>query len=153
MQVKNVVLFGHRELYEHAKVEKKLSVILRHLALTNPYVEIYMGRNGEFDTFVASIIKQFKKVSGFENIGMTLVLPYEHKDIEYYAQYYDSVFIPESLHGIHPKRAITERNKWMVNKCDLLICYVKHGYGGAHTALKYAKNEGKKIINLADDEK
>ena len=81
---------------------------------------------------------------------MTLVLPYMNKDIAYYEQYYDSILIPACLSRIHPKGAITKRNRWMVEECDLLVCYVEHESGGAYAALQYARKMGKEIINLAE---
>ena len=89
---------------------------------------------------------------GNQNSAIVLVLPYVEKNIEYYEQYYDGVTIPECVEKTHPKQAITKRNMWMVEKCDLFICYVEHKNGGAYTALKYARKLGKKIINLATDE-
>lgn len=152
MSAYKVTLFGHRELYEHCKVEKKLSFILRDLMQANPYVKIYIGRNGEFDIFAASVIKQIQKSLGNNNSELTLVLPYSNKDIEYYEQYYDNIIIPKCVRIAFPKGAITKRNRWMVEESDLFICYVEHENGGAYNALKYAKKLGKKIINLAMDE-
>ena len=149
MEIYKVTLFGHRDLYEHQKVEERLYPILQGLIRTKPYVEIYIGRNGEFDVFSASIVKRAQKAVESHNSGMTLVLPYHNKDIEYYYQYYDSVIIPECIEKTHPKGAITKRNRWMVEECDLFICYVTHENGGAYTALKYANKLGKDIINLA----
>lgn len=61
MNIYNVTLFGHRNLYSHQKIEEKLYIILKKLINTKEYLKIYIGRNGEFDTFVASIIKKYKK--------------------------------------------------------------------------------------------
>ncbi|MBE6694131.1 MAG: hypothetical protein E7589_05140 [Ruminococcaceae bacterium] len=152
MNVYKVTLFGHRELYEHRKIEEKLTAIFLDLLRERQYVEIYIGRNGEFDIFAASVLKRIRKRVGDSNYGINLVLPYTNKDIEYYEQYYDSVMIYECIGKIHPKGAITKRNRWMVEQCDLFICYVEHKGGGAYTALQYAEKLGKKIINIATDE-
>ena len=79
---------------------------------------------------------------------MTLVLPYVQKDIASYEQYYDSVLIPECIEKTHPKDAITKRNRWMVETCDLVICYIEHEQGGAYAAVKYAEKLGKNSINI-----
>lgn len=152
MNVYKVALFGHRDLYEHRKVEEKLYPILLDLIQTKLYVKFYIGRNGEFDMFTASVVKRVQKAFGDDNSEMILVLPYHGKDIEYYEQYYDSIMIPECVWRIHPKGAITNRNRWMVEECDLFICYVEHESEGAYNALKYARQLGKEIINLAIDE-
>ena len=149
MNIYRVTLFGHRDMHAHKIVEQRLCAILRDLVQIKEHIEIYIGRNGEFDTFAASVVKQAQKTFGNENLEMTLILPYVIKDIEFYERYYDSIFIPENVQGTHPKRAIIKRNEWMVEECDLFICYVERNSGGAYTALKYARKLGKKIINLA----
>lgn len=149
MNVYRVTLFGHRDLSKQQMIEKALYPLLRDLIQTNPYVEFYIGRNGEFDKFVASVIKRAQKAFGNENSEMTLVLPYIQKDMEYYDQYYDRIMIPDGVEKAYPKGAITKRNRWMIEQCDLLICYVEHKNGGAYAARKYAEKLGKKIINLS----
>ena len=147
-----IVLFGHRDFNEHRKISERLYLLLENLIRTNSFVEIYIGRNGEFDIYAASIIKQIQKAVGKSNNEFICVLPYSVKDIEYYNEYYDNVIIPEFIGKMHYKRAITERNKWMVAQADLFICYVEKEEGGAYAALKYAKKLKKKIINLAEEE-
>ncbi len=151
MNVYKVTFFGHRDFCIDRKVEERLYSIIGGLIRTKPNVEFYIGRNGDFDIFAASVIKRAQKAFGHENSSLTLVLPYAAKDIEYYETYYDNVMIPECVEKVHPKSAITRRNRWMADECDLLICYVEHDSGGAYTALKYASESGKGIINLAAD--
>lgn len=152
MNIYKVTLFGHRNLYAYREVEERLYPILRDLIQTKECVEIYIGRNGEFDIFAASIVKKLQKSFGKEKIGMTLILPYPQKDMEYYEQYYDSIMIPEPIESTHPKGAITRRNEWMIEQCDFFICYAKHKNGGTYNALKYARKLEKKILNLAIEE-
>ena len=33
---------------------------------------------------------------------------------------YDEVVIPDVVAGVHPKSAITKRNRWMVEKSDII---------------------------------
>ncbi len=40
------------------------------------YVEFYVGRNGDFDTMVASAVKRCQKRYGKENSSLILVIPY-----------------------------------------------------------------------------
>jgi len=148
MESYKITLFGHRDLDAHEKVEALLYPLLLNLLRTKPYVEIFIGRNGEFDKFAASLVKRAQKAHGKENSEMILVLPYACKDIEFYESYYDGIWIPECIKQTHPKGAIVKRNRWMVENCDLLICYAEHA-GGAQTALQYAQKLKKDYINLA----
>ena len=148
MDIFTVSLFGHREIDDLRRLEKQLAPVLKELIQTKSYVSFLIGRNGEFDEYVASVIKRVQKDVGKENNDMTLVLPYTVAALEYYEKYYDSIIIPESLYGAHPKLAITLKNRWMVESSDLVIVYVERDKGGAYTAMKYAEKRNKKLINL-----
>ena len=144
-----VAFFGHIRIYNIGEIEEKLVPILNGLILTKKYVEFYIGRNGEFDEFVASVIKRVQKQLDRGNSALILTLPYTVKDIEYYAEYYDEVVIPDAIGQAHPKAAITLRNRWMVETGDLVICYIEREEGGAYAAMNYANNIDKNIINIA----
>ena len=148
-----VVLFGHRDFNGHNKIDEELYPLIKSLIQTKPFVEIYIGRNGEFDVYAASVIKRVRNATGTESSELICVLPYHERDIEYYEKYYGTVIIPECVGQVHPKSAIKKRNRWMVELADLVICYVEQESGGAYAALKYAQSLGKKIINLAKTKK
>lgn len=125
-------------------------MLLKSLINAKPFVEIYIGRNGEFDIFAASVIKRVQRATGKHNNELICVLPYHLKDIEYYVKYYDNVIISDFVSKTYPKGAINKRNRWMVEQADLFICYVEQKEGGAYNAMKYANKLGKQIINLAE---
>ena len=152
-QVYRVVLFGHRDFDGHRVLEERLYSLFASLIRTKSFLEIYIGRNGEFDIYAASIVKRVQGAMGKHNSELICVLPYSQKDIEYYEKYYDSVIIPECIGRTHPKGAITKRNRWMVEQADLFLCYIERKNGGAYTALQYAKKLKKSIINLAQKER
>ena len=106
-----VVLFGHRDFYAHRALDKHLYRLLADLIRTKQFVEIFIGRNGEFDVYAATVVKRVQKSHGKENSEFICVLPYRQKDIEYYEQYYDNVIIPECAEKSHPKSAILKRNR------------------------------------------
>ncbi len=98
---------------------------------------------------VASAIKRTQKRLGKENNSLILVLPYTVADMEYLEDFYDEIWMPDELHGVHFKNAITKRNEWFVNNSDLLIAYVLNDKGGAVNCLKYAIKSTIKILNIA----
>lgn len=151
MNIYRVAFFGHRRIYNIREIEEKLVPILNELILTKEYVEFYIGRNGDFDEFVASVIKRVQKQLDRDNNVMILTLPYTVKDIEYYADYYDEIVIPEAIGNAHPKAAITLRNRWMVDTADLVIAYIEHEEGGAYAAVRYAERGKKEIINISKE--
>ena len=152
MNIYRVAFFGHRRIYNIREIEEKLVPILNELILTKEYVEFYIGRNGDFDEFVASVIKRVQKQLDRDNNVMILTLPYTVKDIEYYADYYDEIVIPDAIGKAHPKAAITLRNRWMVDTADLIIAYIEREEGGAYSAVKYAKKLNKKVVNIGSAE-
>lgn len=51
-------MFGHRDFYGHKQLEERLIPILRDLIRKKKFIEIYMGRDGEFDTYAATLVKR-----------------------------------------------------------------------------------------------
>ena len=150
MEACRVSLFGHRRVDE-VKIEELLTHTIKELLSSRQYITFFLGRNGEFDELAARVIKRMQREREDNNFEMVLVLPYKVKNIEYYANYYESVIIPDCVYGAHPKSAINIRNRWMIDNTDLIIAYVEHNNGGAYEALKYAKINEKNIIELQNN--
>ena len=141
-------MFGHRDFYGHRQLEDRLIPILRDLIRKKKFIEIYMGRDGEFDTYAATLVKRVQKdYDDYHAIEFNLVLPYPKKDMEDFEKYYDRVDIPISA---HPKLAITKRNEWMAEQADLILCYIERESG---KAVQYARKLRKEVINLAEKTK
>ena len=149
-EIYRVSFIGHRRVDDFYFVENQLDNIIGDLIRTKEYVEFYVGKNGEFDTMAASAIKRCQKRFGKENNSLILVLPYTVADVEFLEDFYDEIRIPDELHGVHFKNAITKRNEWFVNHSDLLIAYVLRDKGGAATCLKMAEKQKSLSINIAD---
>lgn len=151
MEIFKVTFFGHREIRDDRLVEARLLPILKEILRQNEFVEFYLGRNGEFDELAARLVRTARAAMGEENSALILVLPYTVKDIAYYRDYYTEVMIPDALIGLHPKGAITARNRFMVDLCDLVIAYTDHA-GGAESAVRRAKRLKKRVIQLAGED-
>ena len=150
MNIYRVALFGHRYLSSITELEGKLYDAVEKLIRANEFVEFYIGRNGEFDEVAASVIKRVQKKLGKEKSALVLVLPYAVKDIEYFEKYYDDIMIPIDP-KTHFKAAITKRNEWLSENCDLIIACVQKKSGGAFRAIKYAEERGVPVLNLGDE--
>ena len=88
MDIFRVAFFGHRRIYDLIGIEEKLVLTLEKLLYEKEFVELYIGRNGDFDEFVASVVKRIQKRIDMKNSSLILVLPYTLKDMEYYAKYF-----------------------------------------------------------------
>ena len=111
MDTYTVSFFGHRVLHDLERIDTQIIPLLKELLKTKPYVSFLIGRQGEFDIYVASVIKRVQKEVGKESNELTLVLPYAVADLLFYEIYYDSIIIPECLQGTHPKSAINQKKQ------------------------------------------
>ena len=122
----------------------------------------YSGSMGEFDMQSEKAVRRAKS-DGFD-LKLCTVLPYMKKSMndpderERLAELYDDVIIPElpstarlgtKSDGYAKMSLITERNRWMVDHSDMMICYVREGStGGAEKTLRYAERRGIEIFRL-----
>nr|WP_294487949.1 hypothetical protein [uncultured Ruminococcus sp.] len=154
MDIYTVSFFGHREVERASEIESKLDQLLRDLITQKLYVELLVGRDGEFDLLAASAIRRAVNQYGYGNTSIILVLPYmkaEYRDNkQYYLSYYDEVEICSESSDAHYKSAIQVRNMCMVDRSDLVVCCIQHKSGGAYRTMQYAKKQGKQVRNLAD---
>ncbi|MDE7400117.1 MAG: hypothetical protein K2N06_11405 [Oscillospiraceae bacterium] len=148
MDIFTVSLFGHRQITKPLDIEAALVKEVSLLIRTKEYVEFLIGRNGEFDLLAASLIRQTQKKIDFGNSALVLVLPSATKNTADLERYYDEVEIFGE--DCHFKAALQARNRIMVDRSDLVICCIEHQSGGAYQTVKYAKNQHKTIINLAE---
>ena len=105
MEVYTVSFFGHRRIYDPIRIERQLEEIVRELLLTKQYVEFLVGKDGDFDILVASVIRRCKRQYRDDNSAMVLVLPYMRADFrdneESYREYFDEI---EVFSGTHHNR-------------------------------------------------
>ena len=152
MEIYRIAFIGHSVIYGHYDLEDKIEDIIKEKLRTKEYVELYVGRNGDFDISVASAAKRAQEALGHQNSSLVLIQAYPMKDDPYYEKFYDEIWYPIDC-KTHPKAAITKRNQWMMDNANLLIAYVESDRkGGALTTLKYAEKQGIEIINLAGTE-
>ena len=148
-----VSFFGHRQIYHFFDAEEKVAAIVRSLVTEKEYVEFLIGRDGEFDQIVSSTVKRAKRDIRDDNSELTWVMAYPKAEYannaDSFDEYYDRVEVCEEAAQSHPKSAIQIRNRSMVDRSDLVVCYVDHHSGGAFQTMQYAQKCGKEVINLA----
>lgn len=153
MDIYAVAFFGHRQVYEHGRILQQLEVLIMELLQKKEYVEFLVGRNGDFDQLVSSVVLHTQRHYRKDNSSLTLILPYLTAEYinnrESYEDYYDQIEISDEASHAHPKAAIQIRNRKMVDRADLIVCYINHHNGGAYQTVQYAKRQGKVVINLA----
>ena len=154
LEIFTVAFFGHRYIDNPFKVEELLEEQIRKFINEKEYVEFLVGRNGEFDQCVSSTVLLVRKNVRDDNSSLVLMLPYPTAEYinnqNYFEDYYSDIEISYAASNAHPKSAIQIRNREMVDRADLVICYIEHNAGGAYKTVKYASEQNKPIINLAD---
>lgn len=154
LDIYTVAFFGHRYIDNPLKVEELLEEQIRKLINEKEYVDFIVGRNGEFDQCVSSTVLRVRKNVRDDNSALVLMLQYPTAEYlnneDYFHNYYTDVEISHAASMAHPKSAIQIRNREMVDRSDLVICYVDNNHGGAWQTVKYTMEKEKNIINLAE---
>lgn len=155
LDIYTVALFGHRYIDNPFKVEERLEECIHKLLAEHEYVDFLVGRNGDFDRYATSTVLRVRKRYRDDNSSLVLVLPYPMSEYlnneESFHDYYTDVEISHAASRAHPKSAIQIRNREMVDRADLILCYIEHKEGGAWQTVQYAIKQEKTVINLAED--
>ena len=141
--------FGHRVML--MDIEKPLRELLERLVEEQGVRVFYTGGMGEFDELFARAVRSMKREC--PSLRLALVMPYLTErlnlDKAFYEAQYDEILIPAELDGVHPKAAIGLRNRWMVERSDVVIAALHRDFGGAAEAVRYAENRGKEVVRIA----
>lgn len=137
--------FGHRDL--NCDIKYKLSKQIETLINTYDVRMFYVGNNGKFDLVVADILKELHAKN--PSIKYNIVLAYLPQKCEFF-DFSDTIY-PEGIECIPKRLSILYRNKWMISHAEFVICHITHEFGGAYSAMEYARKHGKHIINIAEN--
>ena len=102
-----------------------------------------MGMRGNFDVLCSVILQKLKKV--YPQVCCIKVWAYiPQSGQELHGCFDGSVYLLERR--VPPMYAITETNKSMVRTADYIFSGVVHDWGGAWSAVLYAKKQGKRVV-------
>lgn len=154
LKIFTVSFFGHRVINNPLQIEQRLEALLRELLIGKEYVEFLVGRDGDFDQLVSSVVLRCKRRIRDDNSVLVWVMPYETAEYRNnetaYQNYYDEIEICGASATGHFKGAYLTRNRQMIDRSDLVVFCVEHETGGAYQTLRYAITQGKRIVNLAE---
>ena len=120
-------IFGHRDCL--SSIKPKLREVLIDLIENHAVDMFYVGQQGAFDGIVHSVLKEL--VSVYPHIRYAVVLErLPPKRDEFDTRDYSDTMLPEGIETVHPRFAISWRNKWMI-KC----CYQHHSLLGRRSAV------------------
>lgn len=154
--MKTIAFFGHRQIFNDCIIREKLINALKKEVVQDD-IRLLIGCHGDFDELALSTCLYFMNNNNC-NMEINVVLTnlsflnkdengYSRADI-YKSKGCKTIFY--DIERIYFKTRITVSNKKMVDESDLIICYVdmKAYKSGAKTAVNYALNKKKKVINL-----
>ena len=155
MEIYTVSFFGHRQIYDQLNAERRLKEIVEKLLREHSWGEFLVGREGDFDIMSASVVRQVRKTLYCDNASLIWILPYMKAELrdnkKNLLEYYDNIEIDSEASAAYFKNAIKIRNRRMVDRSQLVICYIDHNKGGAYTAVQYAQKIGREVVNIADE--
>ena len=149
-----VSFFGHRSIENALEVETRLERLIHSMLREHEYVEFLVGRDGEFDQIVSSVIRRCKREYRSDNSAHVWVLPYLTADFrdneDAYREYYDEIEICGISADVHFKGAHQVRNHEMVDRSHLVVFCIQHDSGGAWQTMKYATKQGVPYTNIGE---
>ena len=150
---KSCFFMGHREAEE--RLLPRLELLIDRLIQRENVRYFYVGGYGGFDRIAAAAVKHAKQKH--PDITLMVVLPYHPAERAVPTpDGFDGAYYPEGLESTPSRYAIVRTNKIMIDVCDWLICYVRHGAGNSWKLLEYARRREKRgliqIINIGENE-
>ena len=148
---KSCFFIGHREADE--RLLPRLKLTIERLIAEENVRYFYVGGYGGFDRITAAAAKRAKQK--YPDIALMLVLSYHPAERAVPApDGFDGTYHPEGLENTPRRYAIVRTNQIMVNTCDWLVCYVRHGASNSKNLLEYARRREEKsliqIINIRE---
>lgn len=140
-ECKSCFFIGHREADE--RLLPRLELIIDRLISEENVRYFYVGGYGGFDRIAAAAVKRAKQKH--PDITLILVPPYHpaERPIDT-PNGFDGTYYPEGLENTPRRYAIVRTNKIMVDTCEWLLCYVRHGASNSSNLLEYAKRRADK---------
>lgn len=155
--MKSCFFIGHRVADE--RLLPRLELVIDRLIQEDDVRYFYVGGYGGFDRIAAAAVKRAKQK--YPDITLMLMLPYHPAERTIPTPNgFDGTYHPEGLENTPRRYTIVRTNQIMVNTCDWLVCYVRHGASNSRNLLEYAQrraNKGliqiKNIWESEDDDK
>lgn len=148
---KSCALTGHRTLGQNFDEDALKNKILELVKEQNVGV-FYCGMAKGFDTVACEILTEIK---GENSVEIIACVPcpeqdkfFSEKDKKTYEKLLEKCDEIKVVSDHYFKGCMQVRNKFMVDRCDVVLGYVKEQKGGARYTVEYALKTGKKVILL-----
>ncbi len=136
--------FGHRDT--PPEIKNLLWLVISELIEKQGVKRFYVGNQGNFDAMAHSLLAEFEQTHGIE---YEIVLAYLPKQEDPRCGV-NHTLLPEGIETVPPRFAIEYRNKWMIDRSDIIVTYVCRSFGGAAKFKEMAQKKKKTIVEVAD---
>lgn len=142
--------FGHRDCPD--SVRPRLREVLVELIEHHAVDMFYVGQQGAFDGMVRAVLQDLAATYPGVHYAVVLARMPLEREREKGWDFSDTI-LPEGIETVHPRFAISWRNRWMLKRSDYVVTYIAHAWGGAAQFAKIAQKQKKVTINLYPAEK
>ncbi len=155
MEIKVCCFTGHRTLSDAEQIELTPVIDRYLLAMCEAgCTEFRTGGALGFDTLAAQRVLALREQYG--QCKLHLILPCQGQENDWalqhrilYRKISERADYVSCLHDVYTKGCMYERNRALVDGCDVVIAYLKQDKGGTAYTCRYAEKKGIRVINLA----
>ena len=138
--------FGHRDVSDNIKPQ--LTNVVRRLIEQDGVTKFYIGNHGNFDRLAKRVVQQLAEE--YPYIRFSVVLSRLPQGEWCRPQDGQNTVFPEEVAKAMPRYAILARNRWMLDRADVVVTYVTHSFGGSGRFKRLAEQKDKRVVNLPD---
>lgn len=134
--------FGHRDAPD--TIRPLLQETLTELIERQDVRHFYVGNQGNFDAMARSVLAELQTTY---EIRYEVVLAYMPQETDPFYKNIPTV-LPEGIEAAPRRFAIDRRNRWMIERSDIVVTYVIRSFGGASKFREIARKKKKQIIEI-----
>ena len=148
---------GHREIPadDMGGIRKNLKREIERLYTENGVIVFYAGGAIGFDALASEAVIERRAV--YPDIRLVIVMPHREQARRWSAeerarheQIKSSADKVICLAEHYYRGCMQRRNRYMVDRSSICICYLTQNMGGTAYTVKYARKQGLSVINLAE---
>lgn len=148
---------GHRDITatEYPNIAYQLELKIFDL-ISQGFTSFYDGGAIGFDALAAKTVIKAKKI--FPHVKLNLILPCKDQDKKWkepdrneYKEIISKADYIEYVSERYTQDCMFLRNRRLVDSSIVCLCYMNKNKGGTAYTVEYAKNQGVRIINIAEE--
>ncbi len=124
--------------------------------ISQGFTSFYDGGAIGFDTLAAKTVIKAKEL--FPNVKLNFILPCKDQDKKWkehdrneYKEILSKADHIEFVSELYTRDCMFLRNRRLVDSSCICLCYLNKNNGGTAYTVEYAKNQGVRVINIAEE--